>query len=76
VLLHEPDSFGHRLVRGHVQRDHHHVHASGSQLVGSRLSPAFVTRAEKDGPTLLAEPPGRFETKSLVASGDQHRGLF
>ena len=76
VLPNEPHSVGHRLVRGHVQRDHDDVGATVSQLFGSCPSPAFITRAEKDRPALFPEPPGGLETKSLVASGDQHRGLF
>jgi hypothetical protein len=76
VLPDEPYGVDHRLVRGHVQRDHDHVRATLSQLIGSGPSATFITRAEKDRPTLFPEPPGRLKAKSLVASGDQHRGPF
>jgi NAD(P)-dependent dehydrogenase (short-subunit alcohol dehydrogenase family) len=76
VLPDQPYGAGHRLVRGHVQRYQDRLHATVSQLVGSGPPACFIARAEKDRPALFPEPPGRLKTKSLVASGDQHRGLF
>ena len=71
----DPDCLGHRAIRGHIQRDHHHLRAGGDERVGSCSAASFVPRAEEDHPSPFAEPSGGFETESLVGSGDEHRGL-
>jgi hypothetical protein len=47
-----------------------------SLTIGGCPSAILIARAEEDPPPLVPEPAGCLEAKSLVASGDQHRGVF